>query len=207
MIISYYGNHYIKIQQGDIVMSVNPTSRDSDRKEKIPRFGASIVLSSVNHKDYNGYEQNFYGEQTPLIIDGPGDYESNEILIKGFGTKTILDKKEYINTTYSVLLDGVSLCFLGPLSENLKSTDKGKIESAEILFVSLREDILSPQELYKLAVSFEPNIIIPVDYTEKTLNIFLKEAGNTKPETFEKLTLKKKDIYEKQGEVILIKQE
>ena len=73
--------------------------------------------------------------------------------------------------------------------------------------MSLREDTLSPQELHKLAVSFEPNIIIPVDYTEKTLAVFLKEAGNTAPETVEKLTLKKKDIYSKQAEIILISPE
>lgn len=207
MIISYYGNHYLKISQGDTVLSVNPPSKDSKRKEKTPRFGAAIVLSSNHHPDYSGSEQNSYGDQSPLVIDGPGDYESKEILIKGFGTKTILDKKEYINTTYSVVMEGISMCILGPLGETFKAEQKGQIGSTEILFVSLREDTLTPAELYKLSVSFEPNIIIPVDYTDKTLAVFLKEAGNTKPETVDKLTLKKKDIYARQGEIILITQE
>ncbi len=207
MIITYYGNHYLKVSQGDTVLSINPPSKDSKRKEKTPRFGASIVLCSNHHVDYAGLDQNNYGDQVPLVIDGPGDYESKEILIKGIGTKTVIENKEYINTTYSLLVEGVSICVLGPLSETLKASEKGQIGSTEILFVSLREDTLSPQELHKLAVSFEPNIIIPVDYTEKTLSVFLKEAGNTAPETVDKLTLKKKDIYSKQAEIILINQE
>lgn len=207
MIISYFGNHYVKIQQGDTVLSINPPSKESTRKEKTPRFGASIVLSSLHHPDYFGVDQNIYGDQTPLVIDGPGDYESREILIKGVGTKTTIDKKEYINTTYSIILEGVCIGVLGPLSETLKASERGRLENPEILFVSLRENTLSPQELYKLAISFEPNIIIPVDYTPATLSTFLKEAGNQKPDTVEKLTLKKKDIYEKQGEVILLNQE
>ncbi len=207
MIITYYGNHYLKISQGDTVLSVNPPSKDSSRKEKIPKFGSSIVICSNHHPDYSGSEQNTYGDQVPLLIDGPGDYESKEVLIKGFATKTTLDKKVYINTTYLIIIEGIHVCVLGPLSDPFKAQEKGQIGSVEILFVSLREDTLSPSELYKLAVSFEANIIIPVDYTEKTLNTFLKEAGNTKPEMIDKLSLKKKDIYSKQGEIILISQE
>ncbi len=205
MIISYYGGHYLKISQGDTVLSVNPPSKSS--KQKVPRFGASLVLCSNHYPDYYSTEQNTYGEQVPLIIEGPGDYESKEILIKGIATKTTLDKKEYINTVYSLLMEGVNICILGPLGESLKASDKGRIDSPEILFISLREDTLSPSELYKLAVSFEANIIIPVDYSEKTLTAFLKEAGNMSPEKVDKLTLKKKDIFGKQTEIILINEE
>lgn len=207
MIITYYGNHYLKISQGDTVLSINPPSKDSKRVDKISRFGSAIVLCSNHHPEYFGPEQNTYGDQIPLLIDGPGDYESKEILIKGFAVQTSIDTKDYFNTIYSVVIEGVSICILGPLSEPLKATDKGRIDSPEILFVSLREATLSPTELYKLAVSFEPNIIIPVDYTEKTLSIFLKEAGETKPETVDKLTLKKKDIYSRQGNIVLINKE
>lgn len=184
------------------MLAINPPAKGS--MAKIPRFGAAIVLVSNHHSDYYSTEQNSYGDQVPLVIDGPGDYESKEILIKGIPTRTMLEGKEYINTVYSILLEGVTICILGPLGEMLKASDKGQIESPEILFVSLREGGLTPAELYKLAVSFEANIIIPVDYTQKNLDIFLKEAGNTKPETVDKLTLKKKDIFGKQTEVILI---
>ncbi len=190
------------MSQGDTVLAINPPAKGS--MAKIPRFGAAIVLCSNHHSDYYSTEQNSYGDQTPLIINGPGDYESKEILIKGIATRTTLDSKEYINTIYSVLMEGITICVLGPLGETLKSGDKGQIESPEILFVSLREGTLSPAELYKLAVSFEANIIIPVDYTQKNLDAFLKEAGTTKPETVDKLTLKKKDIFGKQTEIIVI---
>lgn len=206
MIISYFGNHYIKIQQGDTILSINPVSKDAKGSSKSARFGAQIVLSTTNHPNYNGFDQNAYGDMTPLVINGPGDYESKDIFIKGVGTKTVIDKKEYINTSYSVLLEGITLGILGPLSENLKAGDRDGLDSPEILFVSLREDGLTPAESYKLAISFEPNIIIPVEYTDKTLATFLKEAGNQNPEKVDKLTLKKKDILSKLSDIIVIQE-
>jgi hypothetical protein len=145
-----------------------------------------------------------YNDNNLLVINGPGDYESKEIFIKGVGTKTTIDKKQYINTSYSILMDGIMMTVLGPLTENLKVSDRDGLGSSEILFVSLREEGLSPAELYKLAISFEPNIIIPTDYTDKTLQAFLGEAGNKNPERVDKLTLKKKDIMSKLSEVVVI---
>lgn len=204
MIISYLGNHYLKIQQGDTILSINPVSKDAKVPYKPARFGADIILSSVNQALYNGFDQNKYNENNPLIINGPGDYESKEIFIKGVGSKKTIDKKEYINTSYSIVMEGITMTVLGPLSETLKVSDREGLGSPEILFVSLREEGLSISELYKIAISFEPNIIIPVEYTEKTLEFFLKEAGNKSPEKVDKLTLKKKDILSKLSEIILI---
>lgn len=204
MIISYFGNHYLKIQQGDTILSINPVSKESKENSKPTRFGAQIVISTTNHPSYNGFEQNEYAGVVPLVINGPGDYESKEIFIKGVGTKTVIDSKEYVNTSYSINLEGTTLGVLGPLSETLKAADRDGLDSPEILFVSLREKGLSPGEAYKLALSFEPNIIIPVDYTEDTLKAFLKESGNTSPERVDKLTIKKKDILNRLSDIIVI---
>jgi hypothetical protein len=42
-----------------------------------------------------------------------------------------------------------------------------------------------------------------MDYNEQSLPIFLKEAGAEKVEPVEKLTIKRKDIEGKLGEVVL----
>ena len=73
------------------------------------------------------------------------------------------------------------------------------------MFVSVGEDgfLLNAYDAYKLAVSLEPKLIIPMDYNEQSIPIFLKEVGGEKVEPIEKLTIKKKDIEGKLGEVVL----
>jgi hypothetical protein len=56
----------------------------------------------------------------------------------------------------------------------------------------------------KLASSLEPKLIIPMDYDDKTLKVFLKEIGEEKAEVVEKLTLKRKDLDNKEGEVLIL---
>jgi L-ascorbate metabolism protein UlaG (beta-lactamase superfamily) len=84
--------------------------------------------------------------------------------------------------------------------------------SADILFVPIGgEGVLNPQEAYSLAVKREPRIIIPIHYGEvgekDALKAFLKEGGVDKLQAEDKVTLRKKDIDVKEGEIIVLKQQ
>jgi L-ascorbate metabolism protein UlaG (beta-lactamase superfamily) len=204
MIITYHGKQFFKLQQGDTVIAINPISKDSDWKEKVSRFGSELVLSTTNHPDYNGIETVTYGEQEPIAITGPGDYEAKDIFIKGNLTKSMLGGKEYMNTVYSMVMEDMSIGVLGALSKPLEPAEREGMESLDILFVPVGGELLDPAAAYKLAVSLEPGIIIPMDYTEASLKAFLKEAGADKTETLEKLVLKKKDLADKQAEVMVL---
>ncbi len=207
MIITYNGCEFFKVQQGETVLALNPISKESKYDGKISRFGSLIALSTTNHPDYNGIESVTHGDNIPVSITGPGDYEVKEIFIKGIGTKTTLDKKEYINTMYSLTLEGITLCFLGPLTKEPATGEREGLESPDILFVPVNKELLDPTAAYKLAVSLEPSIIIPMDYDDASLKAFLKEAGQEKAERMDKLTLKKKEIEAKESEVIILTNE
>ncbi len=204
MIITYFGKEFFKIAQGETVIAVNPISKESKYTGKIARFGSSIMLSTTNHSDYNGLETVTYGEQVPVSITGPGDYEIMEIFIKGTNTRTTLDSKEYINSPYSISMDGITIAFLGPLSKPLSAEERDGLESPDILFVPVSSNLLSPAAAYKLAVSLEPAIIIPMDYSDAELKLFLKEAGVEKASPLDKLVLKKKDLENKEAEVVVL---
>lgn len=204
MIITYFGKQFFKIQQGETVIALNPISKQSKTVAKPARFGSQIVLSSIHHPDFNGIEQVTYADQVPMVIDGPGDYEVKEIFIKGVGIKTTVEKKEYINTVYSFSVEDISLLTLGALSQTLPASERQDIDAPDILFVPLGGDALDPKDAYKLAVSFEPSVIIPMDYDEKSLSVFLKEAGISKKEEVDKLVIKKKELLAMQSEVVLL---
>jgi hypothetical protein len=204
MVITYLGKQFFKIQQGDTIIAFNPISKDSDWKGKISRFGAEMVLSTTNHPDYNGMETVTYGEKEPIVFSGPGDYEAKEIFVKGVGVPTTISGKNYYSTVYSLNMEGIDIAFLGPLTKKLEPEERDGIESPDILFVPISDEFLETSVAYKLAVSLEPGIIIPMEYDEKSLKAFLKEAGAEKLDALDKLVIKKKDLQDKQAEVVVL---
>ncbi len=207
MIITYFGREHFKLTVGDLVVAVNPVSKEG--RGKVAKYGADITLVTTNHPDYNGVEQTEHGEKVPFVVRGGGEFEVKDIFIKGFNTVTkLLDgkkEKEYQNTSYVLTLDGIRITFLGALSVMLAPEHKEIIDETDVLFIPVGEDgfLLNAYDAHKLAVSLESKLVIPMDYNEKSLPIFLKESGAEKVEPVEKLTIKKKDIDSKLGEIIL----
>lgn len=207
MIITHYGREHFKLQVGDLTVAVNPVSKDG--RGKTTKYGADICLITTNHPDYNGREQAEMGAKVPFVISGAGEYEVAGVFIKGFSTETKLkdgkNEKVYQNTSYVLTLDNIRITFLGALSTPLKPEHKEIIDETDVLFVPVGSDtfLLNPYDAHKLAVSLEPSLIVPMDYDEQSLPVFLKEAGGQKGEPVEKLTIKKKDLEGKLGEVVL----
>lgn len=207
MIITNYGREHFKLQVGDLTVAINPVSKEG--KGKVAKYGADVCLITTNHPDYNGAEQVEHGGKIPFVIKGAGEYEVAGIFFKGFATETTLKEgktdKVFQNTSYVLTLDGIRITFLGALSKLLAPEHKQIIDETDVLFVPVGHDafLLNAYDAHKLAVSLEPKLIIPMDYDEQSLPIFLKEAGAEKVEPVEKLTIKKKDIEGKLGEIVL----
>ncbi len=208
MIITYFGKQFFKIGQGDMVLAFNPVSKSS-KTAISAHFGADIALVTTNHADYNGIDQLSHGDRVPFTVNGPGDYEVKEIFIKGVLSDTNIGDRKYINTIYLFSVDGISIVFLGAMSETeLSKESREAITSPDILFIPVGgkggEGLFDAKAAAKFASALEPKLIIPMDYDQATLKIFLKEMGEEKAEVMDKLTLKRKDLENKEGEVIVL---
>ncbi len=219
MIISYQGAQSFKVQFGDTVLAFDPISKDSrliggQAKLKASSFGADVALISLNHPDMNGAAQASRGEKEAFVVSGPGEYEIKGIFIKGLPSVSHYGGEERINTIYTVNLENINLCFLGALSDiNLSSATKEAIDGVDILFVPVgsassdeksNQGTLSAGEAYKFAVSLEPSIIIPMNYTDASLKAFMKEGGAEDVKPVDKLTIKKKDLEGKESEIVVL---
>lgn len=196
MIITYYGNQFFKIAQGDTVIAINPPAKSSTK------FGSVLALSTTIHPDFNGFDRVTHGETIPFTITGPGEYECAGIAVQGKGTTTTIDGKEYNTAVYSFVFEDTKLGFLGPISKPLLAAEMEILNNCDILFVPITT--LGAANANKVAVAIEPKIIIPMDYTKDNLKTFLKEAGEEKVEPLEKLTIRRKEIEAKEGEVIVL---
>lgn len=208
MIITYHGADFFKVSFGDTTIAVNPISKDS--KLKSTKFGSDITLISLNSPDHNGSDVTSRGEKESFIIKGPGEYEIGGVFIKGFLSKSNYGGEEKINTIYTVNLEGMNLCFMGPISdEKLPAETKEEIDGIDVMFVPIGGgDVLEPATAHKLAVQFGPKLIIPSHFGDvgdkNALKVFLKEAGEEGVKPIDKLTIKRKDIEGKEGEVVVL---
>lgn len=208
MVISYLGGQNIKVTQGDLTLSYNPPSKDSALKGS--KFGSDIVLVSLDHEDFNGTENASFGDREPFVIQGPGEYEVRGVAVRGFGTPSSYgqsgEDRPGLNTIYSVSLEGMNLCFLGALSApELPQAAKQELDDIDILFLPVGgEGILETASGYKLAVQLEPKVVVPVPMGADALKKFLKEAGAEGVQATDKLTVKKKDLEGKEGEVVVL---
>ena len=212
MVITYNGLEFFKVQSGNLTLVFNPVSKSSKSALPAPRFRTDIALVSLNHPDFNGTLSLSAapGKET-LIIDTAGEYEVDEVFIKGFGLSSSYGGKNSVNTIYKVIMEGITMSFLGPLKDgDLPDDVFGEVEGSEILFVPIGGlETLDSSRAYKLAVKLSPNVIIPMHYGESsgngTLLKFLKEEGvkGLRPE--EKLSIKKNALLTKDGEIIVLK--
>lgn len=210
MIITYQGVEFFKVQYGDVVVALNPISKAS--KLKGARFGADIAVTSANLSDFNGADAVSLGDKKPFVISGPGEYEYKEVNIRGLSSETEYGGEKRLNTIYMLTIEGINLCFLGALSKKeLNAETMEALGDIDILFVPIGGDgVLSAADAYKLAVNLEPKLIIPMHFgavgAKNALEQFLKEGGVEKDmERLEKLTIKKKDLEGKEGDIMLLK--
>ena len=211
MVITHHGGQCFKVTFGDLTLVFDPVSKGGTLPSV--RFGADIALISRNHPDMNGVAEVTYGDKEPFVVRGPGEYEKEGVTVQGFLTKSNYGLKkgeaEAVNTVYAVKLEGMTLVHLGALSDTtLPLEAREGIDEVDVLFVPVGGDgVLDPAEASKLATFLEPKVIIPMHWhgmgDSKALDTFIKEEGGTS-EKVDKLTIKKKDVADKDGAIIVI---
>ncbi len=205
MILTYHAGFCVRASAGDTTIVFGPVSKQS-KEYKPTYFGADVALISLNDSDMNGAEEAGRGEKQPFVISGPGEYEVKDIVVFGFPSESEYGGEKRINTLYSVSFDGLSVFYAGAVGTPTLPKDIEDMDAPDILIVPISDKgALTPAQAHKLAVALEAKIVIPIAYDDKSLKLFLKEAGAEAVKPEEKLTLKKKDVVGKEGEVVVLK--
>lgn len=204
MVITHHGGQCFKVSFGDITLAFDPISKDSSLSAT--KFGADVALVSLRHKDFNGVAQVSYGTKEPFVIDNPGEYEVGDVTVRGFGVPTTYEGVQRYTTIYQVQLEGMNLLFLGALGDPaIDAKILGELGDIDILFVPIGGgDVLEVPQAAKLAVKLEAKCIIPMHFDKKALDAFVKEASDTTVKPVDKLTIKKKDVADMSGEIVVL---
>ncbi len=204
MIITFHEGGCVRASAGDTAMVFAPVSKQS-KNFKPTNFGVDVTFVPLKHPDMSGVEEAGRGDKEPFAILGPGEYEVKEITATGFSTKSMYGGKEMINTVYSILFDGLHVLYLGALSNAELPAEVIEMDAPDIVIIPVGGDgVLTPAEAQKLSVKLEAKIVIPILYDDKSLKQFLKEAGAEGTKGVDKLTVKPRDVAEKQNEVVVL---
>ena len=205
MVITWYGQACFKIQSGDLVLAVDPYSRDIGLTP--PRFKSDVLLVTHQHPDHNNVDSIPEGA---FLIEGPGEYEVKGVTVNGIPTfhDNSQGKERGINTAYLIEMEGIRLVHLGDYGETKPRPET--IEAfgeVDILFVPVGGVYtINAAEAAEVVNTIEPKIVIPMHYGIPGLKVklepvetFLKEMGvkNAVPE--DRLTIKKKELAEDQS--------
>lgn len=214
MVITSYGISCFKITSGQLVLAFDPPSRKSEAKS--PYFQTDIVLVSHDHDDHNGHEVLHAPKDGELFtVLGPGEYEYKGVNIEGISSFHDFEngKKEGLNTIYRVEIEDVTLLHLGDFGENeLRPETKEKIGNIDIMFIPIGGDtVMDHETAAKIANQIAPKIVIPMHFDKLTdakkktaLKEFLDEVGAHNVKSEEKLTIKKKELPEKETKVVIL---
>jgi len=214
MIINWYGHSCFKItnQGGHLIVLTDPFDKKIGLNP--PRCSADITTVSHQHNDHNNVKAitGMEGNQ-PFIIDSAGEYEIKGVSIVGCRSFHDKEKKEQ-NIIYVMEIDKIRICHLGDFGQDkLEDKQIEKIGNIDILMIPVGGNFtIGAKRAVKIVNQIEPRIIIPMHYNLPGVKIklndvkdFLKEMGLNGIEAVDKLTIKKKDLIEKETEVVLMK--
>ena len=196
MEIRYLGHSSFRIRSQEGTIITDPYG--SETGLKLPKIKADIV--TVSHKHSNHNCSDLVADQ-PFVIHAPGEYEIQDISVFGIPSS-------HKNIIYLIEAEGegIKLCHLGNLNNQLEKETLNKVNSPDILFIPVGgSDTIGPKEAIKVIRQIEPKIVIPMHYQDEGLGVkeFLK-ALDIKATPIPKLIVKKADlIFEGEKVVVL----
>lgn len=189
---------------------------------RIPKLEADILLVTHNHPDHNNIKAvNPVGHQSEnqpgmLIVDGPGEYEKQDIFIQGISSfhDNNKGKDRGRNTCYVIDAEDMKLCHLGDLGQNeLTEEQIDEIGEIDILMIPVGGNMnLDAIKASKIIGQIEPKIVIPMHYDIPKIKTklddvekFLKVMGKKGIEPQAKLSIKERDLSTEETEVVVLK--
>ncbi len=216
MNIQYYGHSCFKITtkpagrgQGDINVFLDPFEKSIGLRP--PQGQADLVLVSHDHRDHNNVEAL---KGNPAIIDIPGEYSVKGINIVGIGTyhDNQNGQERGLNTIFMLDSEDIKICHAGDLGGDLTEKQLEELDGVDILMIPVGgKYTIDYKKAIEIIRKIEPKLIIPMHYkvVGSTVDIddekkFCNEIGNCSNIKTSKLNIKKKDLEEKNMEVMVM---
>jgi L-ascorbate metabolism protein UlaG (beta-lactamase superfamily) len=206
--ITWHGHACFTVKGRDVAVLMDPVPSSSGYDLGNP--AANIVTVSHDHAGHSALEQIQDGYR---LINGPGEYEIQDVLIDGVQTFHDGDRgKRYgKNTVYVVEIEDLVICHLGDIGHVLTDKQVESLGAVDILLVPAGGGpTITPSQASELIAQIDPSIIIPMqfqtergDLEREPVDGFLKEMASAEHELLPKLRVRKSELGEAVRIVVL----
>lgn len=206
--IKWFGHACFRLRSRDATILTDPMPRSFGYK--VEKQKVDIVTISHEHSGHNNLD---LASGTPKLVNGPGEYEMNDVFITGI--RTYHDDKQGAeqgrNTAYLFDLEDLVVCHLGDLGHVLSEAQVESMSSADVVIIPVGGGtVLDAIKAVEVIGQLEPKIIIPMQYQtpmgdkqREPLERFLKEMGVTDITPRDKLIVRANDLGETPEVVVL----
>lgn len=193
MEITYYGANCFKVSSKNTSLVID---------DNLKKLGLKSV---TNEKDALAYTQRFLVDENvdaEIILDGPGEYELDDITVLGVQTRAYTDVEGKMSATMFKVMNGEhQVLFLGHVYPKLDSKVLEKIGVVDVLIVPVGGSgyTLDSEDSSEVIKLISPKIIIPSHYADeelkydmpmRSLNDFLSKMGIADSSHLKSLKLK-----------------
>jgi L-ascorbate metabolism protein UlaG (beta-lactamase superfamily) len=203
--VKWLGHTCLRIRGRDATVLMDPATRDQG--VVMPKQKADIVTLSLKRMA-PGALGGVEGEYT--LIDGPGEYEVQDVFINGIRTKRGTYGPPDFNTMYLIRLEEMTFCHLGNLGQPLTDAQVAALGNVDVLFVPIGgQDTLTISGATEVIGQVEPRLVIPMRYhlSEETgkraLGEFAAALGLSEVPREDRLNLRKATLPDSMSVTVL----
>ena len=178
---------------------------DFDKKEILinPSENSKTDVCVITHESESISSQ----VEANKILDWPGEYETNEVLIEAFEFfREPKDAEKKLGKTLIFTFDfnNQRICHLGAIGCKLTPEIIDKIGGVDVLIVPIGgENTIDTKKAKEVISSIDPKVAIPMNYGGN-LASFLKEMGAEGKESIEEIDTKKIKSTEDKIEIVVL---
>lgn len=179
-------------------------------------YTSHIVTVSHQHSDHNNVN---VIRDNPLVIDWPGEFESQGVRVTGFQSFHDASKGQERgeNIIYKIEMEDIDILHMGDQGVTPDQKIIDEIGNVDILMIPVGGFFtIDAGEAKQIVNKLDPSIVIPMHYNQSFLNqetfgkldpveIFLQKMSIEQKKEEEYLSVTKEQLSDKQMEVVVLK--
>jgi L-ascorbate metabolism protein UlaG (beta-lactamase superfamily) len=195
-----YSSVRIEAKMGDTDVTILTDPYESEASLRFPRTLTPDILL-LSHQDRSRFNLESV-QGTPSIISDPGEYEVKSAFVQGIQDKTVDAGMKDRSVIYRLVVEGMSIGFLGQLKRKLTPAEIEELDDIDILLLPVGGgEVMDAKLANDTIADIEPRMVVPLHFDIpgiKTkladVNAFCKALGVCKRQDVSKLKITKKDL-------------
>lgn len=204
----WFGHNSFRIRSREATILTDPVDR-STGYVMAKQFAEIVTISHdhTGHTNLNAVRPDYQ------VIDGPGEYEMDDVFITGIRTyhDNNSGSERGYNTVYLFEIEGLVVCHLGDIGHAPNAEQSEAMAQSDILLVPAGGGtVISQEQAADIVSMLEPKIVIPMQFATEigdkdlaAIEPFARLIGVNLPEPVDKYVVKASELTEAMQLIIL----